>query len=124
MTSLEMFFFGDVLNTHNPFLGIDMNMTNSNDRLDRLEALVETLGQRVDGITAAVAANQQQIATAFEAIDRLANVQLQLAQIVDNERQTVSTTLASISAALERQDRILDYLMRRDRDGNGDRPPQ
>lgn len=99
-------------------------MTNSGDRLDRTEVLVETLGQRVDEITVAVQANQQQIAIAFDAIDRLANVQLQLGQIVERQQNTTDATLASINAALERQGRILDYLMRPDRNGNGNEPPQ
>lgn len=92
-------------------------MTNSNDRLDSID-------QRLEIITGAVQANQQQIATAFEAIDRLANVQLQLAQIVDSERSKTNAAIDSINAALERQDRILDYLLRGDRNGNGEIPGQ
>lgn len=72
----------------------------------------------------AVQVNQQQIGTAFEAIDRLANVQLQLGQIVERQQNTTDATLAIINAALERQGRILDYLMRLDRNGNGNEPPQ
>lgn len=82
-------------------------MTNPPDRLDRLERLVTTIAQ-------ATVANQQQVSTAFEAIDRLA-------QIVDSERSRTSATLDSINASIQRQDRILDYLLRGNQNGN--QPP-
>lgn len=51
-----------------------------------------------------------------ESVDRLSDEVIpQLArEIADNSSRT-----ASIEAAVERMDRILDYLMRRDRDSNG-----
>lgn len=89
---------------------------------NNIEALVERIAQRVDSnasaiqvISQAVVNQQQQINLVSEAIDRLANVQLQLGQIIDNQPPTISQQQAAINAELERQGRILDYLMRRDR---------
>lgn len=99
-------------------------MTNgSNDRLDRIETLVEVLGQRVDAITVAVSENQQQIASTSSAVERLADVVLQVAQRVDSQVAAIAQQQTAINAELERQGRILDYLMRGNRNGNGDQPP-
>ena len=105
-------------------------MNNPNDRIDQIEALVEanaraidSLTEQVDGITVAVQANQEQIATTSLAVERLADVVFQVAQRVDSQVNTIALQQTAINAELERQGRILDYLMRGDPNRNGDQPP-
>lgn len=93
-------------------------MTDAN-RPDQLEDRLERLETVASEITAAVQANQQQIATAFQAIERLADVVMQVAVRVDNQVEVIAQQQASINAELERQGRILDYLMHRDGNGAG-----
>lgn len=98
-----------------------------NDRLERIERLVEEISQRVSSNTKAIEANSQaiaanraDIATALSAIERLANSQLQSAQIAERQQGAANAILGTINAALEQQGRLVDYLMRRDRHGNND----
>ena len=96
-------------------------MTNNSDRLDRIEALLESASQRIDAnaraieantkaievISQAVASNQQQVNLISEAVGLLVEVQLQLGRLMES-------TSSINNAALARIDRILDYLQRRD----------
>lgn len=103
-------------------------MTNGSDRLDRIEQLVEALGQRVDGIAVAVQTNTEQVTFLNNALLQSANAQLQLGQAIENQKgeyqgfmiktdavlARLDTTLTSINTALEQQGKILDYLVQRD----------
>ena len=144
-------------------------MTNSsNDRLDRVERILEAvaqrleavaqrqeaiaqqqeintrnfelLGQRVDSNSKAIAANSDRIAevdrTLAEAVGRtLAGIEalteraeedrVNFAEHVEHVETAIAginATLAAVNTSITHQARILDYIMRRDRDGNGEYP--
>ena len=110
------------------------------ERLDRIEALVETNAQAIERNVQAIERNAQaiernaqaiernaraiddanrQLVITMNAVDRLATVQMQTLQAIERDReifqafqQKTDATLASINAALERIDRVLDYLLR------------
>jgi archaellum component FlaC len=127
-------------------MGGGKSVTNSNDRLDRIENDLETvkdiliavarraeatdermerLAQRTDERINRLAEQQERTQTQ---LDQLSGKVDQLSKNVDIAFQTITLlsnntdrTLASINASIQRQDRILDYLLR-DRNGNGDGP--
>lgn len=84
-------------------------MTNSGDRLDRIERLVEENSRQI-------AQTQRQVDLNSQAIQVLIQTSQQALEIQTLERQQLDQTLASVNASLERIDRIMDYLMRRDSD--------
>ena len=122
-------------------------MTNSSDRLDRVEQIleavaqrtdtiaqqqqintraIELLGQRVNSNAKGIQANTESINAVAEAAGRtlLAVSILQETVVEDrvNFREFMTatqTTLDSINASIQRQDRILDYLPR---EHNGEQP--
>jgi DNA-binding FrmR family transcriptional regulator len=93
-------------------------MTNSSDRLDRIEALVESNAKSIQALSTTVASVQQQIVTVSTAVDGLAAIQQQLVQIIEEDREDMREFRATTGAALERIDRVMDYLMRRDGEKN------
>lgn len=101
-----------------------IDMTYNSDRLDRIEATLETISYRVDSNAKAIEANSAAIAevdrTLSEAIGRTLGVVETLAQTVADSREEFEeykrrndAIQASINASLERQDRIIGYLMHR-----------
>lgn len=101
-------------------------MTNYNsDRLDRIEALVEALAQRVDSNARAIEANSNTIAEVdrnlSEAVGRtLRSVEL-LREDAEERRQEfeqykvrTDANLVSLNAAVERLENLFSYLLRRD----------
>lgn len=111
-------------------------MTNSEDRLDRTERVVELLAQRLDSLTQRVDSNAQAIAanstaiaevrdTLSEAAGRTLRAVDELREVVEEDRvnfrerlERTDTAIAGINATLA----ILQQLMR-DRNENGN-PPQ
>jgi chromosome segregation ATPase len=104
-------------------------MTNSSDRIERIEALLESASRRIDSNAKAIAANSAQITevdrTLAEAAGKTLRAVDELRETVEEDRvnfrefiTTTQSTLQSINAAIERQDRILDYLLRHDGHGN------
>ena len=114
-------------------------MTNSNDRLEQIERLLEALGQRVDSNARAIAANSTQIAEIRDSLSEAAGRTLrafdELREIVEEYRVNfrehlertdtaiagINATLAAVNTSIANQGRILNYLLR-DRNGNGDQP--
>lgn len=114
-------------------------MTNSNERLNQIERLLEALGQRVDSNARAIAANSTPIAEMTNSLSEAAGRTLravdELREIVEEDRVNfrehlertdtatagVNATLADVNTSIANQGRILDYLLR-DRNGNGDQP--
>ena len=124
-----------------------MTNSNSSDRLNRVEANLQTVTDILVAVARRAEATDARLDRVVESQDRmqgqldqmqgqLDQTQGQLNQMqgqLDELRRDVDiafdtvmalsnntdATLASINAALERQDRVLDYLVRRDRE-----PPQ
>ncbi len=93
-------------------------MTNSNGgRLDRLENELETVKNIMLTLARRAEGTDQRIDRLVESQDRTQRQLDQLSITVDRAVESFTTTQTSIAAALERQDIILDYLMRRDRNG-------
>ena len=98
-------------------------MTNNGDRLDRIERLIEAIGQRVDSNSKAISANSAAIAevrnTLSEAAGRTLRAVDELREVVEDrvnvqERlERTDTAIAGINATLA----ILRSLF----DRNGDR---
>ena len=98
-------------------------MTNNSDRLDRIERLIEAIGQRVDSNSKAISANSAGIAevrnTLSEAAGRTLRAVDELREVVEDrvnvqERlERTDTAIAGINATLA----ILRSLF----DRNGDR---
>jgi ABC-type transporter Mla subunit MlaD len=89
-------------------------MTNSSERLDRIEALVESNAKSIQALSTTVS-------TVSTAVDGLAAIQQQLVEIIEADREDfrefrsdMREFRATTGAALERIDRVMDYLMRRD----------
>ena len=141
-------------------------MTNaSNDRLSRIEQILEALAQRQDSISQQQEINTRSIELLGQRIDsnakaieansnRIADVDRTLAEAVgralagiealteraeedrfnfreflehsDTAIAGINATLAAVNISIVNQGRILDHLMRRDRNGNGnnDQPQQ
>ncbi len=78
-------------------------------RLNRLVESQERTQRQLDQLSSSVDQLSEDVEIAFQTITALS----------DN----TDRTLASINASIQRQDRILDYLMRRDRNANGDQSP-
>jgi septation ring formation regulator EzrA len=104
--------------------GGEKSVTNSNDRLDRIEALLESASRRIDSNARAVQANSESINVVAEAAGRTLRAVDELREIVEEDKvnfrefvTTTRTTLDSINASLEQQGRILDYLLRRNGEG-------
>jgi ABC-type transporter Mla subunit MlaD len=93
-------------------------MTNPDNRLDRIERLVEQNAEQIASIGSQLDRTQRQVDLNSQAIQVLIQTSQQTLDLQNTERQQIDRTLLSINASLERIDRILDYLMRRD----GDRP--
>jgi chromosome segregation ATPase len=98
------------------------------ERLDRIEALIEALGHRVDSNARAIAANSSQIAevdrTLSEAVGRTLRAVDELRERAEEDRanfrehiERTDTAIAGINATLA----VLQQLMR-DRNANGDQP--
>lgn len=100
-------------------------MTNSSDRLDRIEALAEDNERKVNALVSTVTAQQQQIGAQQQQIGAIATAVQQTMSAVQQtitmvQQSTENITqiltrqdqmIASINAELERQGRILDYLL-------------
>lgn len=112
-------------------------MTNgSNNRLNRIEDDLETVkdiliavarraeatDERLDRLISRQDRTQEQLDQLAVAHDRTQNQLEQLSERFDRFTEYMESSQASINASIERQDRIMDYLMRRERDGNGDGP--
>lgn len=110
-------------------------MTNSNDRLDRIEALLESASLRIDSNARAIQANSESITVVAEAAGRTLRAVDELRERVEEDRVDfrefvertdtaiagINATLAAVNTSIANQGRILDYLLR-DRNGNGDQP--
>lgn len=101
-----------------------MTNPNSGDRLDRIETNLQTVTDILVAVARRAESTDERLDRVSQAQDRMQNQLDQLREDVDIAFETVmalsnntDSTLASINAALERQDRVLDYLMRRDRNG-------
>lgn len=97
----------------------------NNSRLDRIESDLETVTSIVVTLARHAEETEERIDRLVESQDRTQRQLDQLSVTTDAAIQRIDQTLSSlaatqlsISAALERQDRILDYLMRRDRNGD------
>lgn len=116
----------------------------SEERIQQLETTVNDHTQTIKGINVALyeitetmkafasgiveLRDGQQIIletqrTTLETVGRLTNTVSDLAQTVDTLSQTMDTLVTqeipSLNAAVERLDRIVDYLIRRDNERNG-----
>lgn len=116
----------------------------SEERIQQLETTVNEHSQAIRGINVALSEitetmkafasgivelrDGQQIIietqrTTLETVGRLTNTVGDLAQTVDNLAQTVDNLVTqevpSLNAAVERLERIVDYLIRRDNERNG-----
>ena len=94
----------------------------TDSRLDRLvESQDRTQGQ-LDQLAVKQDRTQEQLDQLGEKVDRISeDVEIAFQTITALSNNTDSA-IASINATLERQDRILDYLMRGDRNGSGESP--
>lgn len=117
-------------------------MTNSNsngNRDDELELIrqlliatasrTEVTDARLNRLVESQERTQRQLDQLSGTVDQISGKVDQLSEDVEIAFQTITAlsdntdrTLASINASIQRQDRILDYLMRRDRNGDGDQP--
>lgn len=98
----------------------------TDERLERLALLTD---ERINRLVESQEHTQQQLDQLSGSVGQLSGKVDQLTEDVDIAFQTISAlsdntdrTLASINASIQRQDRILDYLMRRERNGNGSEP--
>lgn len=82
-----------------------MTDSGSNDRLDRIERLIEENSQQI-------ARTQQQVDANSRAITTLLQSSQQLITLQQQESQQFNQSLNSINAAIERIDRVMDYLLR------------
>ena len=101
-------------------------MTNYNsDRLDRTEALVEAIAQKVDSNARAIEANSNTIAEVdrnlSEAVGRTLRAVEILREDAEERRQEfeqyktrTDANLVSLNAAVERLENLFSYLLRRD----------
>lgn len=108
-----------------------MTASNSGDRLDRIEANLQTATDILVAVARRAESTDDRLDRVSERLDRVSQAQDRMQSQLDQLREDVDiafetvmalsnntdSTLASINAALERQDRVLDYLMRRDRNG-------
>lgn len=113
--------------------GTDSTMTNSNNRLDRIEDDFETVKDILIAVARRAEATDSRLDRLVESqdrtqqqLDQLSSRVDQLTEDVEIAFQTITAlsdntdrTLASINASIQRQDKILDYLLR-DRNGNED----
>ena len=111
--------------------GTDCTMTNSNNRLDRIEDDLETVKDILIAVARRAEATDSRLDRLVESQDRTQQQLDQLSSRVDQLTEDVEKdfktftalsdntdrTLASINASIQRQDKILDYLLR-DRNGN------
>lgn len=109
-------------------------MTNSNDRLARIETLIERISQRVDSNAKAIEANSTAIAANREAqeitrasVDGLVQTIAEFSarsearlNKLDDAIAGINDAITGINATNEQLGRILEQLVRRDRNGNGD----
>ena len=101
-------------------------MTNYNsDRLDRIEALVEAIAQKVDSNARAIEANSNTIAEVdrnlSEAVGRTLRAVEILREDAEERRQEfeeykirTDANLVSLNAAVERLENLFSYLLQRD----------
>ena len=106
-----------------------MNNSSKEDRLDRVEANLQTATDILVAVARRAELTDGRLDRLSQSQDRMQTQLDQLREDVDIAFETVmalsnntDSTLAAINAALERQDRVLDYLLRRDR--NGEPPPE
>jgi chromosome segregation ATPase len=101
-------------------------MTNSSngDRLGRVEANLEAATDILVAVARRAESTDARLDRVSQSQDRMQSQLDQLREDVEIAFETIKalsnntdSTLASINAALERQDRVLDYLVRRDRNG-------
>jgi chromosome segregation ATPase len=121
-------------------------VTNSNDRLDRIEIAVERTQrqinegfqrtqQQIDSNARAFQANSESITVVAEAAGRTLRAVDELRERVEEDRVNfrefveradtaiagINATLAAVNTSIANQGRILDYLLLH-RNGNGDGP--
>lgn len=104
-------------------------MTNYNsDRLDRIEALVEAIAQKVDSNAKAIEANSNAIAEVRASVNVLAEASGRTLRSVEILREDAEerrqefeeyktrtdANLTSLNAAVERLENLFSYLLRRD----------
>ena len=104
-------------------------MTNYNsDRLDRIEALVEAIAQKVDSNAKAIEANSNAIAEVRASVNVLAEASGRTLRSVEILREDAEerrqefeeyktrsdANLISLNAAVERLENLFSYLLRRD----------
>ncbi|MBF2047296.1 MAG: hypothetical protein EDM05_035190 [Leptolyngbya sp. IPPAS B-1204] len=80
-------------------------MNSNENRLDRIERLVEQNAEQIARTQRQVDANSQAIATLLQTSQQMLTLQQQ-------ESQQFNQSINSINAALERIDRVMDYLLR------------
>ncbi len=92
-------------------------MTNSSDRLDRLEAITESNTRNIDILVGIVTGQQQHMATV---LDEIRDIKVDIRDIQVEIRDVQATILG-----LQTENRrILDHLFRQQRNGSDDQPPQ
>lgn len=80
-------------------------MNSNENRLDRIERLVEQNAEQISRTQRQVDSNSQAIATLLQTTQQMLVLQQQ-------ESQQFTQSLNSINAAIERIDRVLNYLLR------------
>lgn len=80
-------------------------MNSNENRLDRIERLVEQNAEQISRTQRQVDSNSQAIATLLQTTQQMLTLQQQ-------ESQQFTQSLNSINAAIERIDRVLNYLLR------------
>lgn len=101
-------------------------MTNSSDRLDRIEVLIEALAYRVDSNARAIEANSNQIAEVDRTLSEVAGRTLravdELRETVEEDRVNFQERLAQTETAIAGINATLAVLQQMLRGRNGDGP--
>ncbi len=105
---------GDELETVKQLLlAIARRAEATDSRIDRLVENQDRTQRQLDQFSVKVDQLTENVDIAFQTIEALSNN-------TDRAINGINDTLASVNAAIERQDRILDYLLKRDGNTNGD----
>lgn len=112
-------------------------MTNSNDRLDRIEEAIERTQQQIEGLsqridsnakaiealTANIATNREDIAATRASVDGLVQIITEFSTRTEARLNKLDDAVTGINTTNQNLERILEQLLHRDRNGGkGDQP--